>query len=161
MLRPQGSRWEHTLAVASNAAAVSGRLEKREPTTLVASAYLHDIGYAPALQNTGFHPIDGALYLRKLGHERLARIVAHHSAADVEAALRGLGDEMKSFPADEPEIIGALTYCDMTTSSGGGTVTIDERLADIEDRYDEDSPVRTAAKEAARIALKFEVMLDR
>jgi len=30
---------------------------------LVAAALLHDIGYAPDLVDTGFHPIDGARYL--------------------------------------------------------------------------------------------------
>jgi len=31
------------------------------------AAYLHDIGYAEPLVDTGFHPLDGAVYLRGLG----------------------------------------------------------------------------------------------
>ena len=34
---------------------------------LVASAWLHDIGYAAGLQETGFHPVDGARHLRSAG----------------------------------------------------------------------------------------------
>ena len=34
---------------------------------LVAAAWLHDIGYAPELVETGFHPLDGARYLRREG----------------------------------------------------------------------------------------------
>ena len=30
------------------------------PDDLVAAAWLHDIGYAPGLVQTGFHPLDGA-----------------------------------------------------------------------------------------------------
>jgi hypothetical protein len=35
-------------------------------TDFVAAAWLHDIGYAPAIaeSGTGFHPLDGARYLR-------------------------------------------------------------------------------------------------
>ena len=31
---------------------------------MTAAAWLHDIGYAPAVDDTGFHPLDGARYLR-------------------------------------------------------------------------------------------------
>jgi hypothetical protein len=34
---------------------------------LVAAAWVHDIGYAPELLATGFHPLDGARYLTGLG----------------------------------------------------------------------------------------------
>lgn len=34
---------------------------------LIAAAWLHDIGYAPGIQETGFHPLDGGLYLRRAG----------------------------------------------------------------------------------------------
>jgi hypothetical protein len=33
-----------------------------------ATAYLHDIGYAPDLAKTGFHPLDRARYLRDVEH---------------------------------------------------------------------------------------------
>jgi HD superfamily phosphodiesterase len=42
---------------------------------LVAACYLHDIGYALALARGGFHPLDGARFLRALGRERLACLV--------------------------------------------------------------------------------------
>ena len=68
---------------------------------LVAAAYLHDIGYAPELEDTGFHPLDGARWLRAHGHERLAGLVAHHSGA-VRGGARGLADALAEFP-DEPQ----------------------------------------------------------
>ena len=34
---------------------------------LVSAARLHDIGYAPDVMATGFHPLDGVRYLAGLG----------------------------------------------------------------------------------------------
>jgi putative nucleotidyltransferase with HDIG domain len=60
---------------------------------LVAAAWLHDVGYAPDVVETGFHPLDGARYLASLGaSERVVNLVARHSYAILEAELRGLGD---------------------------------------------------------------------
>ncbi|MEU4223899.1 hypothetical protein AB0F17_06375 [Nonomuraea sp. NPDC026600] len=44
---------------------------------------LHDLGYAPDLVETGFHPLDGASYLRDAvkADDTLYRLVAHHSCA--------------------------------------------------------------------------------
>jgi len=48
---------------------------------LEAAAWLHDIGYAPALAVPGLHALDGARYLRDAQHAdaMLCRLVAHHS----------------------------------------------------------------------------------
>jgi hypothetical protein len=47
---------------------------------------LHDIGYAPELALTGFHPVDCAGTLNSAGSRLgFAAPVAHHSAARVEA----------------------------------------------------------------------------
>jgi hypothetical protein len=105
---------------------------------LIAAAYLHDIGYAPALAKTGFHAIDGARYLRSLGHERLARLTAHHSEARFEARLRGLDHELAEFPREPSAVADALTWCDMTIGSAGEAMTLHERTLDIATRYGED-----------------------
>ena len=60
-----------------------------------AAAYLHDIGYAPSLATTGFHPLDGARWIRDSGPGgRLASLVAHHSCAIHEARVRGLDEAL-------------------------------------------------------------------
>ncbi len=67
--------------------AVAGEAERR---LLVVAAWLHDLGYASALKDTGSHQIDGARYLTHEGYpERLCALVAHHSAATCEAVERG------------------------------------------------------------------------
>jgi HD superfamily phosphodiesterase len=63
-------RWVHVQAVAAPAAAVSAAVpDDRELS--VSAAWLHDIGYAPALLKfgMGFHPLDGATFVSVLAGE--------------------------------------------------------------------------------------------
>ncbi len=103
---------------------------------LVAAAALHDIGYAPDLARTGFHPLDGARFLGEQGaSERLCALVAHHSCAIREAQLRGLAEQMESFEDEASPTRDALWYCDMVTGPAGERVPISDRLAEIRQRY--------------------------
>src|SRR5215471_808797 len=88
----QPRRWHHVQGVAGKAHHVAASLGlSRE--VLVSAAWLHDIGYAPDVVETGFHPLDGARYLAGLGApERVVNLVARHSNAVLEAELRGIGD---------------------------------------------------------------------
>ena len=108
---------------------------------LVAAAYLHDIGWAPELVDTGFHPIGRARWVQRHGFERLARLVAHHSAARFEAELRGLAPLLAAFELEESPTADALAYCDLTTSPTGDIVTPVERWTDIIERYGRDDIV--------------------
>jgi HD superfamily phosphodiesterase len=69
LLSPLGNRWLHVQGVVERARQVGEAFNDDDRCCLIAAAYLHDIGYAPALQQTGFHPTDGARYLRALGYE--------------------------------------------------------------------------------------------
>jgi hypothetical protein len=92
---------------------------------------LCEIGYAPYLRMTGFHPLDGALYVRSCGYERLASLIAHHFAARFEAHLRGCDQLLLGFPREHSAVVDALTYCDATTSPTGEHVSLKERAAEI------------------------------
>src|SRR4029453_8344231 len=81
LLSPLGDRWDHVRAVGECAGEVGGILDQEDRPYLVAAAYLHDIGYAPGLQRTGLHQLDGAYYVRSLGAERLAPLVPHPPTA--------------------------------------------------------------------------------
>jgi hypothetical protein len=71
-----------TVKVAARAEELAGAVPPADRELLVVAAWWHDLGYAPDLVQTGFHPIDGALYLAAKGHSpRLCGLVAHHSAA--------------------------------------------------------------------------------
>jgi hypothetical protein len=99
-LQPLGDRWLHTLGVVEQARGLSGALPSDEAGVLAAAAFLYDIGYAPSLVVTGFHPLDGAAYVAHNGHPRLAALVAHHAVARHEAALRGLSEQLDRFPRE-------------------------------------------------------------
>jgi hypothetical protein len=128
-------RWAHVQGVARQAERVAAGLA--EPGTLVAAAWLHDVGYAPAVRDTGFHPLDGARYLRRLGvEEDVVCLVAHHTCALGEAAEHGLDDVLASeFAPGDPVLADALCFADMTTSPDGELVDAGDRLAEIQARY--------------------------
>jgi hypothetical protein len=143
-----GARWAHTKGVVQRAETVGHILVPDDRPYLIAAAYLHDIGYAPVLVETGFHPIDGARHLRTLGHERLAALVAYHSSAFCEAEARGLVGELGRFVQELSATADALTYCDMTTDPSGARVTYDERIAEICQRYGDDHLVSRSIRAA-------------
>jgi hypothetical protein len=144
LIGPLGDRWTHVQVVADEARRVATVLPNEDRDVLVAAAYLHDIGYAPSLNRLGFHPVDGALFLRAHGQERLACLVAHHSGARFEAEERELEDELAAFPVEDGPVMDALTFADMTTGPAGQPMTLDERISDIRRRYPPDDPVHRA-----------------
>ncbi|WP_149182713.1 HD domain-containing protein [Streptomyces sp. TRM49041] len=137
-------RWAHSHGVAGRAAGL-GRVLGEDADLLVAAATLHDVGYTPRLAATGFHPLDGARFLRDehRADERLVRLVANHSFALLEAEERGLREVLEAeFPlVEEPLLVDALVYCDMTTTPDGTRTTAQDRVAEILGRYGADSVV--------------------
>jgi HD domain len=148
LLEPLGTRWLHVQGVVERAYQVSQILSEDERPSLIAAAYLHDVGYAPSLRKTGFHPLDGAFYLRSLGQERLASLIAYHSESQYEAQLRGLLSALERFPREHSLLADALTYCDLTTNATGKQVPFEDRVADILHRYDETDIVVQALHQA-------------
>src|SRR5512144_2632684 len=130
------TRWRHVAAVARTAEHVAYRLQL-DADVLVAAAWLHDVGYAPDVIDSGFHPLDGARYLRDLGYdERIVALVAHHSGAAIEAEERGLREQLLAeFPIAQSALMDALWYSDLTTGPKGESLSVDERLVEIRERY--------------------------
>jgi hypothetical protein len=135
--------------VARRARWAAGKLSLSDD--LVAAAWLHDIGYAPELVETGFHPLDGARYLRQIGiNGQVVSLVAYHSCAEVEADVRGLGDVLAAeFKPGDPLLTDVLLYCDMTTGPGGDHVRPADRLVEIRGRYGPDHEVTRFVERAA------------
>ena len=129
-------RWRHVRAVGAQAERLS-RLPDVSGELLVAAAWLHDIGYAPRLASTGFHPLDGARFLRHKGAgDRLASLVAHHSCAVHEARVRGLEEVLLAeFEREDSPTYDALVFCDLTTGPDGEQLTYQARMDEIEQRY--------------------------
>ncbi len=134
---PIPRRWADVQGVAARARGLAPVLGA-DAGLLEAAAWLHDIGYAPGLAATGFHPLDGARYLRDTEHAgtMLCRLVAHHSCAIIEAEERGLAGILSlEFEPAPQELSSVLTYCDITTSPDGEHVSARMRLAEIQQRY--------------------------
>jgi HD superfamily phosphodiesterase len=159
LIAPLEARWRHTLRVVERANRFREVLGSNELDMLIAAAYVHDVGYAPELARTGFHPLDGARFVHEAGHARLAGLVAHHSASAAEAEERGLADELGEFPAEDSLVSRALTYCDLTTGPDGEGVGVFERLEELAERLGEDDPtVRAVHREATRLAAVVDEM---
>jgi HD superfamily phosphodiesterase len=111
LLRGLPDRMAHSLLSGVQASRVRTTIPAADADLLVSAALLHDIGYAPALSQTGFHPVDGANFLVMLGAPtRLAALVAHHSESHLLAAARGLLPELSRFRRDEGPITGARLH---------------------------------------------------
>ncbi|MDQ1039660.1 putative nucleotidyltransferase with HDIG domain [Streptomyces sp. V3I8] len=140
---PLPRRWAHSLGVAKRARSLSPILGD-DAELLEAAAVLHDVGYSPAIAATGFHPLDGARFLRDQEgvDERVVRLVAHHSCALLEAEERGLRRDLEGeFELERPDLVDALVYCDMTTTPDGTPTTPAARLDEIVKRYGPDTIV--------------------
>jgi HD domain len=145
LLMPQGNRWLHVQGVVKMARLVGRIFEDEDYAYLIAAAYLHDIGYAPQLRQTGFHPLDGARFvLSSLGDMRLASLVAYHSEARFEAQLRGYAGELQAFPREQSAVTDALTYCDQIIDLTGLQVSLQERTTEVIQRYGETDIVTRA-----------------
>lgn len=134
---PLPRRWAHVQGVAAQARSLAPILGN-DAGVLEAAAWLHDVGYAPEVADTGFHPLDGARYLRDVEHAdlMLCGLVANHSCAIIEAEERGLAEALSSeFPPPPRALSDALAYCDMTTTPTGEVVAVRDRLSEIAERY--------------------------
>lgn len=135
-------RWAHVQGVSRRAHTAMPLFTAADSELLIGAALLHDVGYAPDLIGTGFHPLDGARYLQGVdGPDRLVNLVAHHSCATLEAELRGFSDELAEFEDEKTVLRDALWWADMTTTPDGNETTVAERVAEIQARYGPDDLV--------------------
>jgi hypothetical protein len=134
-------RWQHSAGVAKRAGELAVTVPADDRALLVAAAWLHDIGYAPRLKRTGFHPLDGALYLRQhRWGEDLCALVAHHSGARFVPVERGFAQRLNTFPFVESALTDALTYADQTVGPGGKRMTVAYRINEAITRHGPNSP---------------------
>lgn len=164
LLAPLGRRWTHVQSVAARARELAEVMFPSTPEAelLVAAAYLHDIGYAPALAATGFHPLDGARFVRDSGWPEAAALVAQHTGARNEAVLRKI-DLNDEFPFENSVLYRALSYCDLTRGPDGAPTTVDDRVEEICQRYGEkhvvSRAIRMGVPEFATIETEIEELM--
>lgn len=141
LLGDNQERLRHSAAVAARSEALADAVPEGHRPLLVAAAWLHDVGYAEALKDTGFHPVDGARFLRSLRWAPgVCDLVAHHSGSRFVAAARGLVDQLAEFDWAEDPVSDALTVADQTIGPNGRSFSLDERMQDMLERHGPDSP---------------------
>ena len=151
LAQPLPRRWAHSQGVGHLAELLAASLGD-DADLLAAAAWLHDIGYAPELIKSGMHQFDGARYLRDVAHAdpRICSLVAHHTYAWIEAKNRGMHAVLETeFPPLGGILADALTYCDMSTTPDGQLTDVNDRLAEILDRYGEGTLVFDTMTEAS------------
>ena len=120
---------EHTSRTARRAAELAQRIPGNRATDAVAAAWLHDIGYAPRLRRTGFHPLDGALFLMaEEWPERIVRLVAHHCLAALEAPFYGVGHHLGVIEVVTGIDADILVSADLSAGAGNPVPTAQARL---------------------------------
>jgi len=140
VLDPDPDRLAHSEGVARRAQFLTLTVNPQDAPLLVAAAWLHDIGYAPELRDTGFHPLDGAWFLRSIGWtERVCNLVAHHSGARFVAKVLDLEKPLARYRFTNDAVSDALTVADQTTGLHGEPVTLEQRMSDMLRRHGPDS----------------------
>ena len=143
-------RWAHVVGVARTASDIAPRLLAKDADAIVAAAWLHDVGYAPSIAMTGFHPVDGARFAKSAGMPPLVvSLIAHHSGASAEAIERGLNAELAEFDRPPRDVLDVVTYADMTTAPDGTPIDADMRVSEILSRYSSDDPVHAAVSRSS------------
>lgn len=133
-------RWLHTVGVARRAQEGSATVDPADRELLICAAWLHDVGYSAALRDTGFHSVDGARYLDRLGWpQRLCALVAHHSGAQFLAGAVGVGVQLAAFDDERSDVSDALIFADQTTGVRGQPMTVPERLTEVLQRHGPES----------------------
>jgi putative nucleotidyltransferase with HDIG domain len=113
------ARWAHVRGVAAAAELMAAGLAAMDADAVVAAAWLHDVGYAPSVWSTSFHPVDGAVFVRAEGFPAVVvSLVAYHTGAAFEARERGLSDALAEFPEPPELLLDVLTCADMTNRAG-------------------------------------------
>ncbi|WP_454110192.1 HD domain-containing protein [Leifsonia shinshuensis] len=145
-------RWAHVLGVARTASDIAPRILTRDAAAdaVIAAAWLHDVGYAPSIATTGFHPVDGARFAKSAGMPDLVvSLIAHHSGASAEAIERGLDAELAEFDPPPGVVLDVVTYADMTTAPDGTPIDAERRVSEILSRYSTDDPVHAAVSRSS------------
>ena len=146
------TRRAHSIAVGRRMESYADCLPPALRADAIAAAYLHDVGYGHP--DIGFHPVDGARLLRSRGYSPVVcHIVAFHTAAEIEADVRGLDPTIfESFALhDVPGLHIAddlMWRADLSVGPNGEAMTVDQRLSEILSRYEAGSVVHTAITRA-------------
>ncbi|CCO22843.1 HAD-IIB family hydrolase [Maridesulfovibrio hydrothermalis] len=106
---------------------------------IITAALFHDIGYSERINRTGFHPLDGAVYLAHCNApEDIIEAVLWHSSTPIEIKeLPEINNIYQKCPAPDFEnpVLRAVCYCDFRTSPLGESLSFGQRIIELESRF--------------------------
>jgi putative nucleotidyltransferase with HDIG domain len=124
-------RLAHSRTAARIAEQVTDVLGIEDPELVVAATWLHDVGYAPTVVRTGFHPLDGALHLADEGWpDETVLLVAHHSYASVLAPYFGVEEHLSLLDHAPFDAEDVLVYADLLSGPTGMGASPEDRIKD-------------------------------
>ncbi len=138
-------RQNHIQEVVSRAKRFQASSNIPQLGNLPLAAWFHDVGYAPSIRTTGFHPLDGAAYLAasEAPEELIGAVFSHTGAFGEAPSYHDAAPFYSQYDAStfRNPLADALTYCDLHSDPCGNPVTPTERLQEIVKRYGPDHPV--------------------
>jgi putative nucleotidyltransferase with HDIG domain len=136
LLVDDSDRLAHCRYTARIAELAADALGVPDSDTLVAAAWLHDIGHTASISRTGFHPLDGALHLAsECWPDQTVLLVAHHSHAAVLAPYFEVEHQfavLDHAPSDAEDI---LTYADLRSGPTGMGARPQQRIREMRARH--------------------------
>lgn len=167
------SRLNHIKMVVSNIKELSNLcdLSSKSYDILLASAYLHDIGYLNTLNKFNFHAYDGYVYLLNKGFDiSVCNLVLHHTYSELLDVITSdtkkevldcyRSNKLVNLSSEEMYLFKLLSLADMTSDGKGNKVTIAERIEDIRFRYGKDSIVYNHILEVKNFLLCDKSIVD-
>jgi Cof subfamily protein (haloacid dehalogenase superfamily) len=165
LLQDKPRKIAHSIAVARLARQLSLDLEltPEEARAVELAALFHDIGYAPALRLTGFHPLDSAIFLahRAAPEAAIQAVLLHRYAREKAATHPAASSIYADLPLTSPHLADDLvSFCDLRISPEGTLVTLKERLKEAGTRYGPEHPLsrHNSGKEQAYQKLQADLL---
>ncbi len=129
LLAGDRDRLRHVRTAAAAALLVCDTVAREDVVLLLCATVLHDIGYAPAVRSSGFHPLDGGCWLLSGGAPAtVAGAVARHSESLLQPGAAAWPTDPTVLPAAPGPVADAITYADQTTTADGRRTTLLDRL---------------------------------
>lgn len=145
-LFPEGStRLAHMRRVSEMSTRIARQLKlpAEQADKLITAALFHDVGYSEKLKRTGFHPLDGAVFLAHLGvDEEIVETVLWHSSTIHDITylpeIKAVYDKLTPRP-ENSFMLKIVSFSDFRSSPVGEAFSFGQRISELMERYGTES----------------------
>ena len=123
-------RWAHVVGVVEAVRGVAHILSPADRATVLAAAWLHDIGVAKFARRVGSPPVDGAALATELGFPSgITSLIAHHGASLEPGSP--WADHVSAHPIPPRALADVLMFAELTTTAEGRGIAAPQRIANL------------------------------